>query len=76
MSDREADGHTYKFSRFFQVFILLQKLVSDNLRISARSSIVSLADCTQKVPVFDLESPARSSADFFNGDSYNLYCTQ
>ena len=47
------------YSRFFQVFILLRKIVSDNLRISASFSMISLADCTQKVPVFDLKSSAR-----------------
>ena len=47
------------YSRFFQVFILLRKIVSDNLQIPACFSKVSLADCAQKVPVFDLKSSAR-----------------
>ena len=49
----------HMYSRFFQVFILLRKIVSDNLQIPACFSKVSLADCTQKVPVFDLKSSAR-----------------
>ena len=47
------------YLKFFPVFIVLRKIVSDNLRISACFSKVPLAYCTQKVPVFDLKSSAR-----------------
>ena len=40
-----------------------------SLLVSAHISIVSLNDCIQKAPIFDLESPARYSADFFVCDS-------
>ena len=35
------------------------------LLVSADSSIAILVDCTQKVTLFDLESPTRYSADSF-----------
>ena len=34
------------------------------LLVSSRFSILSLNDCIQKAPIFDLESPARYSMDF------------
>ena len=45
-----------------------------SLLVSAYISILSLPGYTQKVPLFDLESPTRSSADFFSNDSSNFCC--
>ena len=61
MSDRETD--TRKSTRNYGVFIPSHENFS--VLFSARFSIVSLADYTQKVPFFELENSTRYSADFF-----------
>ena len=63
----------HKSTRNCWAYIPLQKMVS--LLVSAHFIIVSLTDCTHKVPLFDLESSTKNSADFSSFDSWNLWCT-
>lgn len=52
-----------KFARNGRVFISLQNMVS--LLVLAHLSNVFLTDCTQKVPLFNLESPNDILPGFF-----------
>ena len=55
-------------TRNYRVFILLQAMVF--LLVSTHDfSIVSLTDCTQKVPLYGMKKPTRYSANIFSCDS-------
>ena len=61
MSGRETDTH--KFTRTYQVFIPLHKIVS--VLVSTHFSIASSTGYTQIVPLFKLESPKRYFVNLF-----------
>ena len=58
-----SQGNRHKSTRNCEVFKPLQKMVS--FLVWAHLSVVSLTDYTQKVSLFDLESPLRCSAECF-----------
>ena len=56
-----------------RVFIPLKKMVS--LPVLAYFSVIPFTDCTQKVPLFNLESPNDILPGFFSWDSWCFCCT-